>query len=102
MGKITMAKESIYIPEGYQGSIETKGNIARAGIQIHNGDGHIDPGFYGNITLEISNMHRKNISVQLFSDIYICQLFIHKLSSPGDSLYEGRYSNHTRPTIYLP
>ena len=31
-------KERVYIPDGYQGVIETKGDIARAGIQVHNND----------------------------------------------------------------
>jgi len=45
--------EKVSMPDDFLGFIETKGNIARAGIQAHNSDGHIDPGFSGNITLEI-------------------------------------------------
>ncbi len=97
-----MTKEIVSIPNGYQGFIETKGNIARAGIQVHNGDGHIDPGFSGNITLEICNMHRNGSSILLAPDIYVCQLFVYKLSSECDAPYKGRYSGHRKPTIYIP
>jgi dCTP deaminase len=97
-----MTKEKVFIPNGYQGFIETKGNIARAGIQVHNGDGHIDPGFSGHITLEISNMHHDNISIQIASGIYICQLFISRLDSDCETPYNGKYLGQTEPTAYRP
>src|SRR5439155_15082481 len=62
-------KEKVYIPNGYQGVIETKGNLARAGIQVHNNDGHIDPGFCGHITLEITNMNENDVRIELVPDI---------------------------------
>ena len=98
-----MTKETVSIPNGYQGFIETKGNVARAGIQVHNGDGHIDPGFEGTITLEISNMHRTaNISILLQPNIFICQLFISKLESECEFPYNGKYFKQTRPTPFVP
>ena len=97
-----VTKETVKIPNGYQGFIDTKGNIARAGLQIHNADGHIDPGFRGKITLEISNMHRENITILLLPDIYVCQLFIYKVSSKSTFPYHGKYSGHIKPTMYLP
>jgi dCTP deaminase len=95
-------KEKVYIPNGYLGVIETKGDIARAGIQVHSNDGHIDPGFYGNITLEIKNLNDCDVDIQLISGIYICQLFIGKLSSSCDLVYAGKYSNQDKPTTYIP
>ena len=95
-------KEEVYIPNGYQGVIETKGGIARAGLWVHNNDGHIDAGFRGHITLEIVNMHRDNVFIELAPDTLICQLFIGKLSSSCDSLYNGKYLNQAKPTTYYP
>jgi dCTP deaminase len=95
-------KEKVFIPNGYQGVIETKGDIARAGIQVHSNDAHIDPGFYGNITLEIKNLNNCDVDVELISGIYICQLFIGKLSSSCDLVYVGKYSNQDKPTTYIP
>lgn len=97
-----MTFEKVTIPNGYQGFIETKGDIARAGIQIHNNDGHIDPGTKGHITLEISNLNRDGVVINIIPGIFICQLFIFKLSSPSDKPYHGKYSNQTKPTTYLP
>ena len=103
-------KERVCIPNGYLGVIETKGDIARAGIQVnnsakiqvHNNDGHIDPGFCGHITLEIKNMNSNEVCVELVPDVLICQLFIGKLSSLCDSPYNGKYLNQIKPTTYCP
>lgn len=92
--------EKVHMPNGYQGFIETKGDIARAGLQIHNGDGHIDPGTNHIITLEITNLN--SIPIVLFPHILICQLFIHVLSSECLSQYKGKYLGQTKPTTYLP
>lgn len=97
-----MTKEQVSIPDGYLGVIETKGNVARAGIQVHSNDGHIDPGFSGNITLEIVNLHRDDVSIELVPDMFICQLFIGKLFSANATTYRGKYLYQKKPTTYLP
>ena len=93
-------EERIAIPDGYVGFIETKGNMARAGIQVDSNDGHIEPGFSGHITLEIKNLHKEEIYVELTPNTPICQLFIAKLNSHCDSLYNGKYQNQEGPTPY--
>lgn len=93
--------EEVAISERFAGRIETKGNIARAGIQVHNGDGHIDPGFRGHITLEITNM-QKDVSIRLIHGIYICQFFVYPLSSPSERPYRGKYYGQDKPTPYRP
>lgn len=95
-------QEKVCIPVGYQGVIETKGNIARAGIRVHNNDGHIDPGFCGHITLEIKNMNNNDVRIELVPGTPICQLFIGKLSSPCESPYNGKYLHQVKPTTYRP
>jgi dCTP deaminase len=92
--------ERIRIPNGYQGFIETKGDIARAGLQVHNGDGHVDPGSDHVLTLEITNLN--SIPVVLYPALLICQLFIHRLSSPCMREYRGKYFGQSGPTVYLP
>ncbi len=93
--------EEVALSERFAGRIETKGNIARAGISVHNNDGHIDPGFRGRITLEITNM-QKDVFIRLFSGIYICQLFVYLLSSPSKQPYRGKYYGQDKPTPYRP
>ena len=97
-----VTKEHVRIPNGYHGIIETKGDLARAGVQVHANDSHIDAGTDGHITLEIKNLHSENVSVRLFQGIYICQLFLTRLSSPAMRTYSGKYANQQHPTTYLP
>ncbi len=92
--------EKVTIPNGYQAFIETRGCIARAGLQVHNADGHIDPGSDHVITLEIVN--NNNIPVIIYPNMYICQIFILKLTSECDKPYSGKYLGQTTPTIYKP
>ena len=69
---------------------------------MHNNDAHIDAGFCGQITLEIKNMHEKDISIELEEGFPICQLFICQLSSKCDTPYNGKYLNQAKPTVYRP
>ncbi len=90
--------EWISIPNGYFGYIEAKGNIARAGIQVHNTDGHIDPGFEGNVTLEIKNNSNRPIIV--YPNIPFVHLYIFKVSSESRRPYDGVYQHQIGPTSY--
>lgn len=93
--------ERVRIPNGYQGFIETKGDVARAGLQVHNGDGHVDPGSDHVLTLEITNLN--SIPVVLYPGLFICQLFIHQLSSPACANIAGNTSgSKDRPFISRP
>jgi dCTP deaminase len=89
--------ERVSIPEGYWGFIETKGNIARAGLSSHNTDGHIDPGYKGVVTLEIKNQN--TVPVKIYPHIPFVQLFIFPIEGSAP-LYNGKYQNSTLPTIY--
>lgn len=91
--------EIVEIPLGYYGFIETKGNISRAGLSSHNTDGHIDPGFRGNITLEITN--NADVSVRIYPGIKFVQLFLFRLEGETTA-YKGKYQNSSGPTSYHP
>lgn len=91
--------EKIGIPNGYFGFVETKGNIARAGIQTHNTDGHIDPGFTGNITLEIKN--NSNHSIIIYPNMAFVQIYFFKSTSESLFPYDGKYQNQEGATTYL-
>lgn len=92
--------ERIRMPNGYQGFTETKGDIARAGIQAHNMNGHVDPGSDHIITLEISN--HNSIPIVLYPGIRFCQLFVHTLSDKCEKPYHGKYFGQTKPSTYRP
>lgn len=90
--------ETIRLDNGFQGFIETKGDVARAGIQVHSCDGHVEPGSDHPLTLEISN--RNHIPIILYGGILICQLYVHLLTGMCDSVYRGKYYGQRGPTTY--
>lgn len=92
--------ECVTIPNGYLGFIHSRGDIARAGLQVHNTDPHIDPGSNHIITLEITN--NNEIPVVIYPFIGICKLFISKLLSDAEQIYNGKYLGQTMPTVYSP
>jgi dCTP deaminase len=97
-----MTLERVQIPTDLHGTIETKGDIARAGLRVHANDGHVDAGTDGHITLEIINQHHRDVIVRLRPGVAICQLFLSVLSSETDRPYRGKYSHQRVPTTYLP
>jgi dCTP deaminase len=91
--------ERVSIPNGLWGFIETKGNIARAGIQSHNTDGHIDPGFNGTITLEIKN--NANHSIIIYPGMAFVQIHFFQATSVSLRPYAGKYQNQQQGTVYI-
>lgn len=91
--------ETVYVSSTLQGWIETKGDIARAGIKVHNCDGHVDPGFHGTVTLEIAN--HNTIPVILFPGIRFCQMFLMQLLSECERPYSGKYLGQIKPSHYV-
>lgn len=82
--------ERVTIPNGYVGVVHGRSSWARVGVDPHLG-GYIDPGFSGQITLELSNETNRDIIVR--PGQRFCQLALHKMSSPAKHPYEGKYQN---------
>lgn len=81
--------------------VEGKSSIGRLGVAIHVTAGFIDPGFSGQITLELVN-HGKS-SVRLRPGMKIGQLCVFKLSSAAENPYGSsglgsRYQGQMGPT----
>lgn len=74
----------------YSARLEGKSSIARNGIIIHNA-GHIEPGFQGNITLEIYNL--LPVPVSLSPGQLIGQLIIERLDITPERFY-SKETNH--------
>lgn len=77
--------EVIYIPNGFVGRIEGKSSLARIGLVVHVTAGFIDPGFIGNITLEMYNMNK--VSITIYEGMKIAQITLSHVSSLSDKPY---------------
>ena len=85
---LASTQEYIDLPLDIAADLEGRSSVGRAGVFIQNA-GYIDPGFSGQITLELYNAG--NYAVKLKKGIRIGQLIFHRLENPTDEPYRGKY-----------
>lgn len=73
--------EFVAIPDWLAAQVDGKSTLGRQGVPVHMTAGFIDAGFQGKITLEIKNLGYE--AIPLTAGMKICQLILHKLSSPA-------------------
>ncbi len=78
-------REYVEIPYDLVGIVEGRSSLGRLGITAHITAGYIDPGFKGNITLEIANVSDKDFILK--RDMNICQIVFETLSSTCEKPY---------------
>lgn len=92
--------EYIGLPNDLLGRVEGRSSIGRLGVAIHITAGFIDPGFEGNITLEIINF--SNVPVLLYPNQRICQIVFEELNAPCEKPYgsngRNKYQGQRSPT----
>ncbi len=95
---LATTKEYVKLDDTILGRLEGKSSIARLGLIIHTTAGFIDPGFHGEITLEIANLSSKPVTLK--SGQPIAQICFEELSSPCDRPYgsEGLGSHYQGQT----
>lgn len=97
---LALTHETIEIPPDLIGHVEGRSTYARMGLSMHQTAPWIQPGWRGQITLEIRNAGPLHISLTPLID-RPCQLTFLKLSSPlgvGQTYgaqHGGRYQNQT-------
>jgi dCTP deaminase len=77
--------ETITIPPHLVGQINGRSSWARKGLIVHTTAGFIDPGFTGQITLELKNVGHETLFLPVGERI--CQLVLTQLTSPAERPY---------------
>lgn len=77
--------ERICVPDDVLGKLEGKSSLGRLGLMIHSTAGYIDPGWNGQITLELSNV--ANLPILLRPGMRIGQISFERMSSSVDVPY---------------
>jgi dCTP deaminase len=77
--------EWVELPDHICARIDGRSSLGRLGLVIHSTAGHIDAGFKGAITMEISNIGM--MPIILYPKMRICHLVFEPLSSPADRPY---------------
>lgn len=90
--------EKITLPGDLAGRVEGKSSLGRVGLAVHITAGFIDPGFRGQITLEIANL--SPWTIKLDSGMPIAQLCLFPMSRVPERLYGqagNRYQDQVGP-----
>lgn len=77
--------EWVRIPHDLVARVEGRSSIGRLAIVVHATAGFIDPGFEGQITLELSNLGR--VPVKLYPGMRISQIVLHTMTSAAERPY---------------
>jgi dCTP deaminase len=93
--------ERVSIPKDLAAKLEGKSSLGRLGLIVHATAGYVDPGFQGDLTLEISNI--SNLPIKLYAHMKIAQIAFHQMSSEVLSPYGrkklgSKYQGQKDPT----
>ena len=93
--------EHIELPEDLVARLEGKSSLGRIGLVIHSTAGFVDPGWKGNLTLELSNLAR--LPITLYYGMKIGQISFLTLTTAAERLYGSeslgsKYQGQTEPT----
>ena len=70
--------ETVRMPHHVAGQFEGKSSLARLGLIVHVTAGYIDPGFCGQITLEMTNVG--DLPIKLTPGMLIGQIVFHRMT----------------------
>jgi deoxycytidine triphosphate deaminase len=96
--------ERVELPNDLVARLEGKSSLGRLGLLIHSTAGYVDPGWEGNLTLELSNV--ANLPITLYDGMKIGQISFQRLSSAaevgyGDARIGSKYRGQRDPTASL-
>ncbi len=93
--------EWVELPNDLVARLEGKSSLGRLGLLIHSTAGYVDPGWKGNLTLELSNV--ANLPIALYFGMKIGQISFFRMTSPVDRPYGSpslgsKYQGQSEPT----
>lgn len=87
--------EEIELPDNMTAFVEGRSSVGRMGLFIQNA-GWVDPGFKGQITLELFNAN--SLPIKLEAGRRICQLVLCSMDQPAQNPYRGKYQGQKLST----
>lgn len=92
--------EMLNVPNDLVARVEGRSSYGRLGIIVHATAGYIDPGFKGDITLEIQNLG--NAPVKIYPEDRVCQVVFETMTSESQTPYgskkDSKYMGQTGAT----
>lgn len=85
--------EAVYVPNGYAARVEGRSSWGRKGLLVHATAGFVDPGFRGQITLELYNLSPETMRLKVGERL--CQITYLQMTSCADRPYgDPRLGSH--------
>ena len=84
--------ERVAIPNDLVARVDGRSSVGRLAVVVHATAGFIDPGFVGEITLELSNIGR--IPVRLYPGMRIAQIVFQTMTSAAERPYGAARGSH--------
>jgi dCTP deaminase len=93
--------EWVELPADLVARLEGKSSLGRLGLLIHSTAGYVDPGWRGNLTLELSNV--ANLPIALYHGMKIGQISFFRMTGPVERPYGSpelgsKYQGQSEPT----
>lgn len=93
--------EWVELPDDLAARLDGKSSLGRLGLLIHSTAGYVDPGWKGNLTLELSNV--ANLPIALYYGMKIGQISFFRMSSAVERPYGSaglgsKYQGQLEPT----
>jgi dCTP deaminase len=93
--------EIIALADDVVARLEGKSSLGRLGLLIHSTAGFIDPGFEGQVTLELSNV--ANLPIAIYPNMKIGQISFYQMTTPAQYPYgspelRSKYQGQSGPT----
>ena len=92
---LATTKEYFVLPDDLTAFVEGRSSLGRMGLFIQNA-GWVDPGFRGEITLELYNANR--CAIELKAGRRVGQLVFAKMDQAAKNPYRGKYQGQTGAT----
>jgi dCTP deaminase len=89
--------ERVHICAEMVARLEGKSSLGRLGLSVHSTAGFIDPGFDGQVTLELSNHTR--LTILLWPGMPIGQIAFDRLDGTAARTYAGKYQGQRGPQV---
>src|SRR5436190_18046335 len=93
--------ERVRLPDDLVARLEGKSSLGRLGLVIHSTARFVDPGFEGNLTLELSNL--ATLPITIYHGMPIGQISFMRMDGPVEHAYGAReagskYQGQAEPT----
>lgn len=88
-------KETLNLPDHIAGQLAGRSSVGRRGIIVHKTAGWLDPGFKGEITLELMNLGNEPVNLQ--EGERVAQIVFFELDQPSSG-YDGSYQGQQGAT----